>query len=148
MPCNQWRCLTQCGCKWKSSKIAEPISKSCKEEKDRMLKSFLFIYFLIIFLNNITIYSSTWHQLKLLYSLKVNSAHKSYTPVYILYIHYNIFWMQHYQNNVSLMSEIKQDYTYAIEMTIKSSQFQGSLRKVKPSIQKPRATIFVSDSKV
>jgi len=51
--------------------------------------------------------------------------------------------VQHYQN-VTLMFDLEKDYTYAIDMTMKSSQFQGSLRKVKPSIQKPRATIFVS----
>lgn len=38
--------------------------------------------------------------------------------------------------------------TYAIEMTMKSSQFHGSLRNVNPSIQNPRATIFTRDSNV
>lgn len=33
-------------------------------------------------------------------------------------------------------------------MTLKSSQFHGSRRKVKPSKQKPLARIFISDSKV
>lgn len=38
--------------------------------------------------------------------------------------------------------------TYAIEMTMKSSQFHGSLRNVKLSVQNPRAVILTSDSKV
>lgn len=38
--------------------------------------------------------------------------------------------------------------TYAIEMTMKSSQFHASLRKVKSSMAKPRATILVRDSNV
>lgn len=38
--------------------------------------------------------------------------------------------------------------TYAMEMTIKSSQFQASLRKVKSSMTKPRARILVRDSNV
>lgn len=35
-----------------------------------------------------------------------------------------------------------------MRMTLKSSQFQGSLRKVKGPTQKPRARIFIRDSKV
>lgn len=38
--------------------------------------------------------------------------------------------------------------TYAIMMTLKSSQFHASRRKVKPSMQKPLAIIFTSDSNV
>lgn len=38
--------------------------------------------------------------------------------------------------------------TYANVMTVKSSQFHGSRRKVKSSKQKPLAIIFISDSKV
>lgn len=44
--------------------------------------------------------------------------------------------------------EKKEWKTYANVMTVKSSQFQGSRRKVKPSIQKPLAIIFIRDSKV
>lgn len=42
----------------------------------------------------------------------------------------------------------KKSKTYANVMTVKSSQFQGSRRKVKPSMQKPLAIIFISDSNV
>lgn len=38
--------------------------------------------------------------------------------------------------------------TYAIEMTMKSNQFHGSLRNVNPSIQNPRAVILTRDSNV
>ena len=37
---------------------------------------------------------------------------------------------------------------YAMLMTMKSSQFQGSLRKVKGPMQKPRATTLTVASKV
>lgn len=37
---------------------------------------------------------------------------------------------------------------HAIMMTLKSSQFQGSRRNVKSSMQKPRASILMRDSKV
>lgn len=37
---------------------------------------------------------------------------------------------------------------HAIVMTLKSSQFQGSRRNVKSSMQKPRASILMRDSKV
>lgn len=42
----------------------------------------------------------------------------------------------------------KTESTYAKTMTIKSSQFQGSRRKVNSPTQKPLARIFTSDSKV
>lgn len=42
----------------------------------------------------------------------------------------------------------KNESTYAKTMTIKSSQFQGSRRKVNSPTQKPLARIFMSDSKV
>jgi hypothetical protein len=38
--------------------------------------------------------------------------------------------------------------TYAMLMTMKSSQFQGSLRKVNGPMEKPRATTFTVASKV
>lgn len=38
--------------------------------------------------------------------------------------------------------------THAMTMTLKSSQFQGSLRKVKGPTQKPLARIFMRDSNV
>lgn len=38
--------------------------------------------------------------------------------------------------------------TYAMTMTLKSSQFQGSLKKVNGTTQNPRANIFMADSKV
>lgn len=38
--------------------------------------------------------------------------------------------------------------TYAMTMTVKSSQFHGSLKKVNGSIQNPLANIFIPDSKV
>ena len=44
--------------------------------------------------------------------------------------------------------DLQRRWTYAMEMTMKSSQFQGSRRNVKLSIAKPRATILVRDSKV
>ena len=42
----------------------------------------------------------------------------------------------------------KIESTYAKTMTTKSSQFQGSRRKVNSPTQKPLARIFMSDSKV
>lgn len=50
------------------------------------------------------------------------------------------------QNIVSF--EASKKGTYANVMTVKSSQFHGSRRKVKSSKQKPLAIIFISDSKV
>lgn len=38
--------------------------------------------------------------------------------------------------------------TYAMTMTLKSSQFQGSLRKVNFPMQNPRAKILTRDSNV
>lgn len=38
--------------------------------------------------------------------------------------------------------------TYAMMMTVKSSQFHGSLKKVNGTIQNPLANIFIADSKV
>lgn len=38
--------------------------------------------------------------------------------------------------------------THAMTMTLKSSQFHGSLRKVKGPTQKPLARIFMRDSNV
>ena len=38
--------------------------------------------------------------------------------------------------------------THAMVITLKSSQFQGSLRKVNSPTQKPRAKIFTRDSNV
>ena len=38
--------------------------------------------------------------------------------------------------------------TYAITMTLKSSQFHGSLKKVKGTTQNPLANIFIADSNV
>lgn len=38
--------------------------------------------------------------------------------------------------------------TYAMEITLKSSQFHGSLKKVNGPTQNPLANIFIMDSKV
>lgn len=38
--------------------------------------------------------------------------------------------------------------THAMTMTVKSSQFHGSLKKVNGTIQNPLANIFIIDSKV
>lgn len=38
--------------------------------------------------------------------------------------------------------------THAMTMTVKSSQFHGSLKKVNGIIQNPLANIFIPDSKV
>lgn len=38
--------------------------------------------------------------------------------------------------------------TYAMTMTVKSSQFHGSLKKVNGNRQNPLANIFIADSKV
>lgn len=38
--------------------------------------------------------------------------------------------------------------THAMTMTLKSSQFQGSLKKVNGTTQNPLANIFIADSKV
>lgn len=48
-------------------------------------------------------------------------------------------WVCHFKNT---------ECTYAKTMTTKSSQFQGSRRKVNSPTQKPLARIFTSDSKV
>jgi len=48
----------------------------------------------------------------------------------------------------SLSKKKQKTKTYAKVMTVKSSQFHGSRRKVKSSKQKPLAIIFISDSNV
>lgn len=57
-----------------------------------------------------------------------------------------------YWNTVLRLPQIFQfkkiESTYAKTMTIKSSQFQGSRRKVNSPTQKPLARILMSDSKV
>lgn len=48
----------------------------------------------------------------------------------------------------SLSQKIKRRATYAITITLKSSQFHGSRRKVNSVMQNPLANIFINDSKV